>query len=105
MDSALKKSEQDSVISSYKRTSFTHHRDEKTHTHTYDRALGGKKDHTHSRGQTYCTYTRYSNITATHTQAHAHTHTYTHALGVLSLMAARNESEKLTSPANTVHPV
>lgn len=29
----------------------------------------------------------------------------THTLGVLSLMAERSESEELTSPANTVHPV
>lgn len=35
----------------------------------------------------------------------SHTNTHTHALGVLSLMAARGESEELTSPTNTVHPV
>lgn len=32
-------------------------------------------------------------------------HTHIQALGVLSLMAARSDSEHLTSPANTVHPV
>lgn len=43
----------------------------------------------------------------THHNVRRITSTYTHArtMGVLSLMAARSESEMLTSPANTVHPV
>lgn len=64
------------------------------------KANTAQRPHTFQR-RTHHAYTHYSlwQTTANHTETH------THAQGVLSLMATRNESEKLTSPANTVHPV
>lgn len=57
----------------------------------------------HTAAEIHHAYTHYSVLQLTATHTHTHTRTLTHTQGVLSLMAVRSESDKLTSPANTVH--
>lgn len=80
--SSLKKSVQDTVISSYNSMSFTHPSDENTHTGDLKgvqttvlrkKKTSPHKDHTHSRGETYCAYTHHNVLQIT--AAHTHTHT------------------------------
>jgi len=97
--------------------SFTHPSDENTQTHTHTHT------HRHTRFKMtpyYSSQKKNNQTKTTHIPDEKHTkhppitvscrlqqltHKHTHPLGVLSLMAARSESEELTSPANTVHPV
>lgn len=59
------------------------------------------KDRTHCSRNTPCIHPL--QCPAAYSNTHTHTRTLTHTQGVLSLMAVRSESDKLTSPANTVH--
>lgn len=102
---ALNKSVQDTVIPSYNSMSFTNPSDEKTHaTKGLDTTVLRKKNltkTTHIPEEKHATHTPIT-VSCTLQQL---THKHTHTLGVFSLMAERSESEELTSPTNTVHPV
>lgn len=82
-------------------TSSTNATDIKTHATKGELGnIQSDRDHTHSSGETY--HTHPSQCPALKAKL---AHTHAHTLGVFSLMAERSESEELTSPANTVHPV